>query len=266
MSQIHPTAIVDAKARLGERVTIGPYCTVGADVALADDVELVSHVVVAGHTEIGEGTRIFPFAAVGLPPQDRKYQGEPSRLVIGKGTIIREHATLHPGTAGGGLLTEVGEGCLLMIGCHVAHDCKLGKQVTLINNATLGGHVHVGDYAILGGLSAVHQYVRIGQYAMVGGMTGVEGDVIPYGLVMGDRARLAGLNLVGLKRRGFSRDEIHALRAAYRMLFAAEGTLVERLDDVTELFGKMKVVMDIVEFIRADANRPICQPKNGAGA
>ena len=140
------------------------------------------------------------------------------------------------------------------------------NRVILTNNATLGGHVHVGDHAMMGGLSAVHQFVRIGQHAMVGGMTGVEGDVIPYGLVMGDRARLAGLNLVGLKRRGFSRDEIHSLRAAYRMLFAAEGTLAERLDDVTELFGKMSVVMDIVEFIRADANRPICQPKNGAAA
>lgn len=266
MVKIHPSAIVDPRAKLGIDVSIGPFCTIGPDVSLGDGVELVSHVVVAGHTEIGANTRIFPFAAVGLSPQDRKYAGEPSRLVVGRDSVIREHATLHPGTAGGGLLTEVGEGALLMIGCHVAHDCKLGRQVTLINNATLGGHVHVGDFAILGGLSAVHQFVRIGQYAMVGGMTGVEGDVIPYGLVMGDRARLAGLNLVGLKRRGFSRDEIHALRAAYRMLFAAEGTLVERLDDVTELFGQMKVVMDIVEFIRADANRAICQPKNGTSA
>lgn len=266
MSRIHPTAIVDPKARIGEGVAIGPYCTVGGDVALGDNVELVSHVVVAGHTEIGANTRIFPFATVGLPPQDLKYKGEPTRLTVGRDCVIREHATLHPGTVGGGGLTVVGDGCLLMVGCHVAHDCKLGNRVILTNNATLGGHVHVGDHAMMGGLSAVHQFVRIGQHAMVGGMTGVEGDVIPYGLVMGDRARLAGLNLVGLKRRGFSRDEIHALRAAYRMLFAAEGTLAERLDDVTELFGKMKVVMDIVEFIRADANRPICQPKNNGAA
>jgi UDP-N-acetylglucosamine acyltransferase len=258
MGTIHPTAIVDAKATLGDNVAIGPFCTVGPDVTLAANVELISHVVVAGRTEIGENTRIFPFAAVGLPPQDLKYKGEPSRLVIGRDTVIREHATLNPGTADGGMLTKVGDGCLFMVGSHVAHDCQIG------NNATLGGHVHVGDFAIFGGLSAVHQHVRIGQHAMVGGMTGVEGDVIPYGLVMGDRARLAGLNLVGLKRRGFSREEIHALRAAYRMLFAAEGTLAERLDDVTEMFGETKVVMDIVEFIRADANRPICQPKNGA--
>jgi UDP-N-acetylglucosamine acyltransferase len=266
MARIHPTAIVDPKARLGEGVAIGPYCTVGGDVVLGDNVELVSHVVAAGHTEIGANTRIFPFATVGLPPQDLKYKGEPSRLVIGRNTVIREHATVNPGTLDGGMLTEVGDGCLLMVGCHVAHDCRVGNKVILTNGATLGGHVKVGDHAILGGLSAVHQYVRIGQHAMVGGMTGVEGDVIPYGLVMGDRARLAGLNLVGLKRRGFSRDEIHSLRAAYRMLFAAEGTLAERLDDVTELFGQMQVVMDIVEFIRADANRPICQPKNGAAA
>ena len=266
MSRIHPTAIVDPKARLGENVAIGPFCTVGGDVSLGDNVELVSHVVVAGHTEVGANTRIFPFATVGLPPQDLKYKGEPTRLTVGRDVIIREHATLHPGTAGGGGLTVVGDGCLLMVGCHVAHDCRLGNKVILTNNATLGGHVHVGDHAMMGGLSAVHQFVRIGQHAMVGGMTGVEGDVIPYGLVMGDRARLAGLNLVGLKRRGFSRDEIHSLRTAYRMLFAAEGTLAERLDDVTELFGKMSVVMDIVEFIRADANRPICQPKNNGAA
>jgi UDP-N-acetylglucosamine acyltransferase len=266
MPGIHPTAIVDSKARLGDGVTIGPYCTVGGDVVLGDNVELVSHVVAAGHTDVGASTRIFPFATVGLPPQDLKYKGEPTRLVVGRDCIIREHATLHPGTAEGGGLTSVGDGCLLMVACHVAHDCKLGSKVLLTNNATLGGHVHVADHARLGGLSAVHQHVRIGQHAMVGGMTGVEGDVIPYGMVVGDRARLVGLNLVGLKRRGFSRDEIHSLRAAYRMLFAAEGTLAERLDDVTELFGKVSVVMDIVEFIRADANRPICQPKNGTAA
>jgi len=266
MAEIHPTAIVDKKAKLGAGVRIGPYCTVGPDVVLGDNVELVSHVVTAGNTEIGANTRIFPFATVGLPPQDLKYKGEPTRLTVGRDVIIREHATLHPGTAEGGGLTAVGDGCLLMVACHVAHDCKLGNRVLLTNNATLGGHVHVGDHARLGGLSAVHQFVRIGPHAMVGGMTGVEGDVIPYGMVVGDRARLVGLNLVGLKRRGFSRDEIHSLRAAYRMLFAAEGTLAERLDDVTELFGKMSVVMDIVEFIRADANRPICQPKNGAAA
>ena len=266
MGAIHPTAIVDPKAKLGDNVSIGPYSTVGADVVLGDNVELVSHVVVAGRTEIGANSRIFPFAAVGLPPQDLKYKGEPSRLVIGRDTVIREHATLNPGTQDGGMLTKVGDGCLFMVGSHVAHDCQIGNKVILINNATLGGHVKVGDFAIFGGLSAVHQHVRIGQHAMVGGMTGVEGDVIPYGLVMGDRARLAGLNLVGLKRRGFTREQIHSLRAAYRMLFAAEGTLAERLDDVTEMFGSEQVVKDIVAFIRADANRPICQPggvKNG---
>jgi UDP-N-acetylglucosamine acyltransferase len=269
MGAIHPTAIVDPKATLGDNVSIGPYCTVGADVVLGDNVELVSHVVVAGRTEIGANSRIFPFAAVGLPPQDLKYKGEPSRLVIGRDTIIREHATLNPGTKDGGMLTKVGDGGLFMVGSHVAHDCLIGNKVILVNNATLGGHVQVGDFAIFGGLSAVHQRVRIGQHAVVGGMTGVEGDVIPYGLVMGDRARLAGLNLVGLKRRGFTREQIHALRAAYRMLFAAEGTLAERLDDVTEMFGTEPAVMDIVNFIRADANRAICQPagaKNGGGA
>jgi UDP-N-acetylglucosamine acyltransferase len=261
MPRVHPTAIVEVGARLADNVTVGPYCCVGPEVSLDDGVELMSHVVVGGQTRIGARTRIFPFASIGLPPQDLKYRGERSRLEIGTDNVIREHVTMNPGTEPGGLLTRVGNHCLFMVATHVAHDCRIGDHVVMANNATLGGHVRVGDYAILGGLSAVHQYVRIGQHAIIGGMSGVEQDVIPYGLVMGDRARLSGLNLVGLKRRGFSREDIHDLRTAYRALFAAEGTLQERLADVEDIFRERKVVMDIVDFIRADANRPICQPK-----
>ncbi len=261
MADLHPTAIIEAGAQLGERVRVGPYCMVGANVRLGDDVELVSHVVVAGHTTIGEKTRVFPFASLGHPPQDLKYKGEPTRLEIGAENVIREHVTMNPGTAGGGGLTQVGSHGLFMVGIHVAHDCRVGDHVIMANSATLGGHVHVGDYAFLGGLSAVHQFVRIGPHAMIGGMSGVEADVIPFGLVMGDRARLSGLNMVGLKRRGFSRKEIHDLRRAYRLLFAQEGTMAERLEDVASLYPASVPVKALIDFIRTDSSRSICLPK-----
>lgn len=261
MTAIHPTAIVESGAKLGEEVTIGPYCIVGPEVELGEGVSLTSHVVVAGRTTIGPNTRIYPFASIGHPPQDLKYKGESSQLVIGANNVIREYVTMNPGTEGGGMVTQVGNNGLFMIGAHVAHDCKIGNHVIMANNATLAGHVEVGDWAILGGLSAVHQFVRVGHHAMIGGMSGVEYDVIPYGSVMGDRARLSGLNVVGLKRRRFSRENIHALRAAYRLLFAQEGAMAERLADVEAMFGDNKPVMDIVNFIRFDSSRAMCQPR-----
>lgn len=260
MTDIHATAIVEAGARLGAGVAVGPYCWVGADVELGDGVALVSHAVVAGHTRIGRNTRIYPFASIGHPPQDLKFRGEVSRLEIGANNVIREHVTMNPGTTGGGLVTRIGNESLFMVGAHVAHDCQIGDHVVLVNSATLGGHVHVGDWAILGGLSAVHQFVRIGRHAMVGGKSGVTEDVIPYGSVTGNRAHLAGLNIVGLKRRNFPREEIHQLRRAYRLIFAQEGTMAERLEDVAELFRDNEAVMEIVNFIRVDSSRPICQP------
>jgi UDP-N-acetylglucosamine acyltransferase len=260
MSNIHPTAIIDGSAQLGEDISIGPYCTVGSEVTLGDGVVLHSHVVVAGRTRIGGGTQIFPFASIGHCPQDLKYQGEPSSLEIGRDNVIREHVTMNPGTEGGGMLTKIGNGCLFMIGAHVAHDCQIGNHTIFVNNATLGGHVEIGDWAIIGGLSAVHQFVRIGRHAMVGGMSGVENDVIPYGSVFGNRAHLSGLNLIGLKRREFSRDNIHDLRRAYRLIFAQEGTLAERLADVSELFSGVEPVMEIVEFVGVNSSRSICQP------
>ena len=260
MSKIHATAIVEPGARIGDNVAVGPYCTVGPDVELGDGVALMSHVVVDGRTTVGANTRVFPFASIGLQPQDLKYKGEASELVIGCNNVIREQVTMNPGTEGGGMVTRIGNNCLFMVGAHVAHDCQIGDHVIMVNNATLGGHVHLDDWAIIGGLSAVHQFVRVGRHAMIGGMSGVENDVIPYGSVMGNRARLSGLNIVGLRRRKFNREIIQALRSAYRLMFAQEGTLAERLDDVNRRFEGNEPVMEIVDFIRADSSRSICQP------
>lgn len=261
-TQIHPTAVVEPGARLGDGVEVGPYTLIGPDVTLGDGCKLHGHVVVGGHTTIGPRTEIFPFASIGLRPQDLKYRGEPSRLEIGADNVIREHVTMNPGTDGGGMVTRVGDGCLFMVGVHIGHDCQVGNQVIMANNATLAGHVTVMDFAVLGGLSAVHQFARIGRYAMVGGVTGVERDVIPFGSVMGDRARLSGINIVGMKRRGLSRDEIHDVRKAYRLLFASEGTFQERLEEVAVEFTSSAPVMEIVDFIRSDSSRKICQPED----
>ncbi|HAX91235.1 MAG TPA: acyl-[acyl-carrier-protein]--UDP-N-acetylglucosamine O-acyltransferase [Rhodospirillaceae bacterium] len=261
-SSIHSTAIVDPKAQIGADVEIGPYCVVGGDVRLGDKVRLVAHVVVDGRTTVGAGTVIYPFASIGHRPQDLKYHGEPSTLEIGANNQIRENVTMNPGTEGGGMLTKVGDNGLYMVGSHVAHDCIVGNNVIMANNATLAGHVTVGDFAIIGGLAAVQQFVRIGAHAMIGGMSGVENDVIPYGMVKGERAHLAGLNIVGLERRRFSRDDIHALRSAYRMLFSKEGTMAERIDDVAEHYGNQALVDGMIDFIRSRGSRALCQPEN----
>lgn len=260
MTRIHPTALVDAKAEIGEDVEVGPYCIIGPRVTLRARVRLLSHVVVEGITEIGEGTEVHAFANLGGPPQHTAHKGEETRLVIGPRNLVREQVTMHAGTVFGGGLTRTGADCLFYVGAHVAHDCIVGDHVFLINNATLGGHVHVGDYATLGGLSAVHQHSRIGRHAFIGGLAAVTKDVIPFGLARGNPAHLEGLNLVGLKRRGFTRDQINDLRAAYRLLFGPEGTFQERLDDVARVFAGSGDVCELVEFIRADANRPLCLP------
>jgi UDP-N-acetylglucosamine acyltransferase len=259
MSAIHPTALVNDAAILGSNVNIGPYCIIGENITLGDGVNLVSHVVVDGVTTVGANTVVYPFASLGSPPQDLKYNGEPSRLEIGCNNVIREQVSMNPGTEGGGMLTKVGNNCLFMVGSHVAHDCMIDDHVILVNNATLGGHVQIAEWAIIGGLSAIHQFVRIGRHAMVGGMSGIENDIIPYGSVIGNRARLQGLNIVGLKRRNFSRDVIHSLRNAYRLLFAQEGTMTERIEDVSNMMSGVEPVMEIVDFMRADSSRGICQ-------
>lgn len=260
---IHPTAIIGKNVALAAHVQVGPYCVIDGNVSIGEGTVLASHVAVSGDTTIGRNCQIFPFASLGHAPQDLKYKGEASKLVIGDHNVIREHVTMNPGTEGGGRLTSVGNHCLFMVASHVAHDCKVGDHVILANNATLAGHVEVGDHVIVGGLAAVHQFVRIGAHAIIGGMSGVEHDVIPYGSVMGERASLAGLNLVGLKRRGFDRDTIHALRNAYKMLFEEDaGTLAERAEHMRREYGSIREVMEIIGFMNDKGSRSLCVPKS----
>lgn len=259
---IHPTAHVEPGAELGERVEIGPFCHVGSKAVLKDGVRLLGQVSVLGQTEIGEDTLVHPFAALGSPPQDFKYRGGDVGLVIGARNVIREHVTMHMGTEGGRGTTRVGSNGYFMVGAHVGHDCLVGDHVVFANNATLGGEVVVGDYVIMGGLSAIHQKCRVGRHSFVGGGAPVTGDIIPYGMV-DNHGWLAGLNLVGLKRRGFSRAIIHDLRASYRMIFATEGKFTERVEDAARLFGDIPEVVEIIDFIRSPGARPLCGPEAG---
>lgn len=256
---IHPTAVIEPGARLADGVTVGPYCCIGGEVEIGSGAILHAHVTVAGRTAIGARTVLYPFASVGQPPQHRSYHGEPATLTIGTATIIREYVTINAGSGAHG--TRVGDDCFLMTASHVAHDCRVGDRVTMANQATLGGHVTVEDGAIIGGLAAVHQFARIGEQAMVGGMSGIAEDVIPFGMAVGNRARLMGLNIVGLKRSGVARPEIHAMRAAYRRLFADGGQLADRLDEVGDAYRDSSGVQKIIAFIRAASTRGVCRPK-----
>lgn len=260
-TNIHPTAIIEDGANIDTDVVIGPYCVIGKNVVLDKGVKLSSHVHIEGHTHIGEGTNVFPFASLGTRPQDLKFAGEESQLIIGKNNMIREHVTMNPGTSHDNLKTIVADNCLFMMATHVAHDCVVGNNVIMANNATLAGHVHVGDYAVLGGLSAVHQFVRIGNHAVIGGMSGVENDVIPYGRVKGERAFLAGLNLIGLERRGFSKDQIRALQRAFNQLFGDEGTMDQRIEMVASDFSEDDLIQSIIDFAKKKTKFPLCQPK-----
>jgi UDP-N-acetylglucosamine acyltransferase len=258
-ASIHPSAVVEEGARIGEGVVIGPFCHIGPEVVLHDRVELKSHVVVTGATEIGEETAVFSFAVIGEIPQDLKFKGEKTRLVIGKRNRIREHVTMNTGTEGGGGVTRVGDDGLFMAGCHVAHDVQVGDRVIIVNNAALAGHCVIEDDVIIGGLSGVHQWVRIGRGAIIGAVTMVTNDVIPYGLVQAPRGKLDGLNLVGLKRRGVKRDDITALRAAFQMLAQGEGAFQDRarrLGDETS----SQYVKEIVAFILGDSDRSFLTP------
>ncbi len=260
--KIHPTAVVSPKANIGQNVEIGAYCVIGDEVKIGDGTILKSHVVIEGDTTIGKNNTIYPFATIGVAPQDLKFKGEKSQVIIGDNNSIREHVTIHLGTKDGAMVTKVGNNCLLMVGVHIAHDCVVGNNIILANNATLAGHVEVGDHVVIGGLSAVHQFARIGSGAMIGGMSGVENDVIPNGLVMGERASLAGLNLVGLKRRGVSREEIHALRNFFKKLFSDDKIqFSNRVEIIAQEFSESKVVQDVLSFVRAESSRSFCQPK-----
>lgn len=258
---IHPSAIIEDGAKLDESVSVGAYAHIGPDVELGADVKIHAHAVVSGHTQIGKQTEIHPFAVIGAPPQHLGYNDEPTRLIIGERNQVREHVTMHTGTMQGRGETVVGNDCLFMVGAHVAHDCIVDNNVIMANNATLGGHIHIGQHVFLGGLCAIHQYCRIGPFAFLGGGGILTTDIIPYGSAFGNHARLEGLNIVGMKRRGMKREKIHAVRSAYRMLFAEEGTLKERLEDAKSLFADVDEVMTIINFMSAEADRPLCLPE-----
>ena len=260
-ARIHPSAIIAPGAVVGEGASIGPFCVIGPEVVIGAGAELSSHNVVEGHTEIGAGARLSPFASVGLAPQDLKYKGEPTGVKLGARSQLREHVTVHRGSVGGTGMTLVGEGCLLMACSHVGHDCVVGDGVILANNVMLGGHVRLGDNCFLGGGAAIHQTVRIGRQAMIGGMAGVTNDVPPFGNAFGLPARLVGLNVIGLRRRGFSRDNLHALRAAFRLIFRDPGTFQERLSAAEAQFAGDALVGEVIAFLRSpERKRELIRP------
>lgn len=260
-NNIHPTAIISPNAEIGDNVKIGPYSVVGDNVKLFDNVELKSHVVVEGYTSIGKNTVIYPFASIGYHPQDLKYKGERSDLIIGENNVIREYVTIHPGTDLNSV-TKVGSNCLLMVSVHIAHDCRVGDNVIMANNSTLAGHVVLGNNVIMGGLSAVHQFVRIGDGAIVGGLSAVDEDVIPYATVKGERAFISGPNLIGMKRSGFSREEISAVLDVFEYLFNdSNGLFSTRVDYVKEKYHDHPKCAKIIEFLSSNSTRPICKRK-----
>jgi UDP-N-acetylglucosamine acyltransferase len=263
---IDPTARVAAGARIEESVEIGPYCIVGPQVEMQNGARLLAHVHVTGVTTIGEGTVVYPFASLGTPPQSVHYRGGATQLVIGARCELRESVTMNTGTEDGGGVTRVGERCFFMAGSHVGHDCQVGNDVTLANNAVLGGHVRVGDYTFRGGHVAIHQFVRIGEGAMMGGMSATRADIIPFGFALGQDAVLIGLNIVGLRRRGATRAQLHRLRRAYRSLFFVGGRLADRIDAVEREFADDPLVGKIVGFIRAGGKRPLMRPRAGGQA
>ena len=260
MSNIHPSAVIEPGAQVDASAKVGPFCVVGPEVVLGPQVELKSHVVITGQTEVGQGTIIFSFAVIGEIPQDLKFKGEASRLIIGQRNRIREHVTMNCGTEGGGGVTRIGDDGLFMAGCHVAHDAIIGDRVIVVNSAAVAGHCHIEDDVIIGGLSGIHQWVRIGKGAIIGAVTMVTNDVIPYGLVQAPRGDLDGLNLVGLKRRGVARTDITALRAAFQMLAQGEGTFHDRAQRLGEE-STSEYVNEIVDFIMADSGRHFLTPK-----
>jgi UDP-N-acetylglucosamine acyltransferase len=258
MARLHPTAIVEPGARIAEDAVVGAYSCIGGDVELAAGVSIGAHVVVTGRTSIGEGTQVYPYASLGQPPQHLGYKGEPTRLEIGRRNIIREQVTINIGTAAGGGVTRVGDDGFFMVGAHVAHDCQIGKKVIMANNATLGGHVSLGDHVVVGGLAAIHQHVRVGTHAMIAGMSALGRDVVPFGVAVGNRAALRGINAIGLRRRGFSHDEIHAIRRAFEALFDGPGTMAERLAAFLAVNEPDGPVEQMRAFLRARGRRPLC--------
>ena len=256
---IHKTAIIDNKAKVPSSVKIGPYSVIGPNVEIGEDVTIHSHVNISGNTKIGKGNKIYPFASIGNDPQDLKYNGEQTKLIIGDNNKIREYVTINPGTAGGVGETRIGNNCLLMISSHIAHDCRMGNNVIIANNVPIGGHVYIGDSVVIGGNSAVQQFTRIGKMAMIGGMTGVLNDVIPYGLSIGNRNFLQGLNLIGLRRKEIPNKDILILSEAYKEIFKTN-KLSENLSKLNGEFKNNILVAEVVDFINKDKKRPICTP------
>ena len=256
---IHKSSVVDPKATISKNIKIGPFCYVGPNVILDDNIELISNVHIEGNTKVGKGTRIFPFASIGTQPQDLKFKGEKNSLEIGENNLIREYVTINPGTEGGGSKTTIGNNCLFMISSHIAHDCKVGNEVVIANNVPLGGHVTIENNVVIGGNSAVQQFTRIGKLAMVGGMTGVLNDVIPYGLSIGNRNYLQGLNLIGLRRSNLNNKDILGLTEAYKEIFATKN-LTDNLSKLNGEFKENPLVKDVIEFITKDKKRSICTP------
>jgi UDP-N-acetylglucosamine acyltransferase len=256
---IHSSSVISKKAKIGKNVKIGPFCNVDDHVELEDNVELISNVHIEGKTKIGKGTKIFPFASIGTSPQDLKYNNEPNSLIIGEENTIREHVTINPGTEGGGGKTIIGNNCLFMISSHVAHDCRVGNNVIIANNVPLGGHVTIEDSVVIGGNSAVQQFTRIGRLAMIGGMTGVLKDVIPFGLSVGNRNYLQGLNLIGLRRKNYENKKIIDLGKAYKAIFSSKN-LHEDLNRIISEFKDNELVNEVANFIAKDKKRPICLP------
>jgi UDP-N-acetylglucosamine acyltransferase len=261
MAEIHSSAVVDRGAEIGADTVIGPYCVIGPQVVIAPGCRLVAHVHVSGRTTIGARTVIQPFASLGTPPQSVKYRGGATRLVIGSDCDLREAVTMNIGTEDGGGLTEVGDRCFFMVNAHVGHDCRVGNDVTFANNAVLGGHVVIGDHTFIGGQSAVHQFARVGEGAMISGVTGVASDVIPFGLTRGSYAYLEGLNIIGMRRRGFARAQMHAIRRAYRILFFGPGVFRDRVDAVATEFAGDANVAKVIAFIRAGKSRSLMMPR-----
>ena len=258
---IHKSSVIDSKAKISNNVKIGPFCYVGPNVILNENVELVSNVHVEGNTVIGKGTRIFPFASIGTQPQDLKFKGEENSLDIGENNLIREYVTINPGTEGGGSKTKIGNNCLFMISSHIAHDCKIGNNVIIANNVPLGGHVTIDDSVVIGGNSAVQQFTRIGRLAMIGGMTGVLKDVIPFGLSIGNRNHLQGLNLIGLRRKKYDNQKIMGLSKAFKEIFASKN-LHEDLNKINGEHKGNELVTEVITFIEKDKKRHICSPKS----
>ena len=258
---IHNSSIIDKKAKIGNEVRVGPFCYVGPEVQISDGVELISNVHIEGNVKVGKGTKIFPFASIGTPPQDLKYKGEANSLEIGENNVIREYVTINPGTKGGGEKTIIGNNCLLMISSHVAHDCHIGNNVVIANNVPLGGHVIIEDSVVIGGNSAVQQFTRIGRLAMIGGMTGVLKDVIPFGLSFGNRNYLRGINIIGLKRKKYDNKKIMELDKAYKKIFSSKN-FHKNLSKINGEYKENDLVTEVIDFLAKDKKRPICTPQS----